>query len=398
MKIFFIKINYINFYLNHFIPIKKRYSIKKIKMVIQFTISLSIGKNYSITTKENNTFLYVFNKYVKNNCPSNSEILTVLKEGQKVDINKTLIENKITQGCTVLVMLKLDSESVSTGYESENYQNTTTSNIMPTPPKIEISPQTPLIMNPNFIPFIPNFNVQSPNIIQPNMILPLPNPPIIPIPGIIHDYVNPKFQIYINFLINECKVPSILLDYNFNCDNEWTDGRKNGPPGFLKDYFPPHGWIGIGLKVLNLYDNGDNTWIGNYNQIGEWYIAYHPIKTINSILGILNKGFRKGPYQDCKNDVNINPLTKNSYPYCGEGVYFIPDINEAKKYTEIFEYLGNKFRIAFMCRINPLKVRIADIGMNDESWIVNGDGLHDINGRKRDDEVRPYRILFFLEK
>ena len=50
-----------------------------------------------------------------------------------------------------------------------------------------------------------------------------------------------------------------------------------------------------------------------------------------------------------------------------------------------------------MCRINPYKVRIAKIRYNEESWIVNGDKLDDINGKIRDDEVRPYRILIKFE-
>ena len=51
-----------------------------------------------------------------------------------------------------------------------------------------------------------------------------------------------------------------------------------------------------------------------------------------------------------------------------------------------------------MCRINPESVRICNVGDNNERWIVNGDKLNDINGRKRDEEVRPYRILFYIEK
>ena len=55
--------------------------------------------------------------------------------------------------------------------------------------------------------------------------------------------------------------------------------------------------------------------------------------------------------------------------------------------------MGNSFQIILMCRINPYKVRIVELGDNLESWIVNGDKLHDPNGKKRDDEVRAYRIL-----
>ena len=50
-----------------------------------------------------------------------------------------------------------------------------------------------------------------------------------------------------------------------------------------------------------------------------------------------------------------------------------------------------------MCRINPKKVRISEYGNNQEIWIVNGDELNDPNGMKKDNEVRPYRILLIFE-
>ena len=46
-----------------------------------------------------------------------------------------------------------------------------------------------------------------------------------------------------------------------------------------------------------------------------------------------------------------------------------------------------------MCRINPYKVRIADIGNNQEYWIVTADKLEDLFIVKRTEEIRPYRIL-----
>ena len=50
-----------------------------------------------------------------------------------------------------------------------------------------------------------------------------------------------------------------------------------------------------------------------------------------------------------------------------------------------------------MCRINPYKVRISMTSNNVEYWIVNGDDMNDLTGRKKIDEVRPYRILLFKE-
>ena len=50
-----------------------------------------------------------------------------------------------------------------------------------------------------------------------------------------------------------------------------------------------------------------------------------------------------------------------------------------------------------MCRVNPYKVRIADIGGGKEYWIVEGDKLGDLFGQRRIGEVRPYRILVSKE-
>ena len=42
-----------------------------------------------------------------------------------------------------------------------------------------------------------------------------------------------------------------------------------------KPYDPPLGWIGIGLKVMDKYE--DNIWIGKENIEGEWCVAYHGV-------------------------------------------------------------------------------------------------------------------------
>ena len=126
---------------------------------------------------------------------------------------------------------------------------------------------------------------------------------------------------------------------------------------------------------------------------GEWYIGYHGIRAADSIQKIYDQGFRRGNLQGHKNAPNINPLTNISNPICGEGSYLMPDINEAKLYTYPISYKGNNYMVILMCRINPYKVRIANIGNNCEYWIVKADKLGYINGIKRTDEVRPYRIF-----
>ena len=48
--------------------------------------------------------------------------------------------------------------------------------------------------------------------------------------------------------------------------NETRGGEK---------YIPPIGWVGIGLKVLNMYDNNNNDWLSCRNIEGEYSIAYY---------------------------------------------------------------------------------------------------------------------------
>ena len=105
-----------------------------------------------------------------------------------------------------------------------------------------------------------------------------------------------------------------MLDNAGDCTCGWHVGSKNGPPDYLKSFIPPNGWTAIGLKVNNLFDDGDNTWLGTSNVVGEWYVGYHGVKTMNSINNILFNGFRRGPGQDFKNYNNLNPLTNNLYP------------------------------------------------------------------------------------
>ena len=149
--------------------------------------------------------------------------------------------------------------------------------------------------------------------------------------------------------------------------------KKWASKGYLKDYIPPIGWTAIGLKAFNTHDNGDNTWIGRNNSIGEWYIGYHGIQTLNSIEKIYNEGFRRGNKQHYKNSPNINPLTKLSYPLCEERAYLMPDIEDATKFINHFLYNDYKYIIILICRINPYKVRIVDFDNNKEYWMGGAD-------------------------
>ena len=349
--------------------------------MISFQFKFTTGQSYEMYENQNKIFLSVLQNFVVNVCPKNVKIKQALTSGAKVKMLKTLLENKIVNGSVVMIVVEVFNLSNYTKKGFTIYPE------IQEKPVYQNSQKNLNIFNP-----IMNYN----NNINKVNTFPNNNNFLNPLSEIIK-----QNEILIkckNFLMNRCNIPKEMLDEDGDCvDNDWRVGKKNGPPEYLKEYSPPLGWIGIGLKVSGLYDNGDNTWLSSVTQKGEWYIAYHPIKTIDSIIGILNNGFRRGVFQNYKNAYNINPLTNALYHKCGEGVYFIPDINETKKYTKVIDYLGNKFRIAFMCRINPYAVRIANIGKNKESWIVNGDLLNDPFGMKRDKEVRPYRIILFME-
>ena len=204
----------------------------------------------------------------------------------------------------------------------------------------------------------------------------------------------------LDFLVYGCKISLDKLDPNLNCNFSTYIPRDTGPKKYLKSYKIPTGWKGYGLNVLIQYKDKD--WLGHSNSPGEWYVGYHGTKTMGSVNGIIYQGFRRGNGQTHHNSINSNPLTNQRFPLCGIGVYFTPDIDEAKKYTESIEYNGYKYRVVFMCRINPYKARIHSDSFEPlnslrDYFIVEGDELNDFQGNKRDDEVRPYRILLLRE-
>ena len=205
----------------------------------------------------------------------------------------------------------------------------------------------------------------------------------------------------VDFLTNGALFSSNELDSSHHYIYYKTPGQKLiGPPYYPRCFIQPFGWTAIALNVSKKYDNGDDRWLGNSNLNGEWYIGYHGIKEMGAIHNIYLSGFRRGPNQECENYDNINPLTKIKYPKCGVGAYFAQDINDALYFTSPIEYSGHNYRVVFMARLNPQRVRIAETkqGPNRDYMIVNGDLLDDNNVTPKIDEVRPYKILLIKEK
>jgi hypothetical protein len=192
-------------------------------------------------------------------------------------------------------------------------------------------------------------------------------------------------------LIEGCIImPHMFDSRGDNKDGGWGIGQKRGPPGYLIKYDPPIGYIGYGLRVLNQYDNGDNTWLDYNNVNGEWYIAYHGTQ-IDAAQSIISGGFRAGKGQVHEYDKNINPLSNAHYNICGRGVYCSPFIHETEGYGQGVTIKNKEYYFTFMCRVNPYQVRFC--GDYPNYWVVSGDNLSDLNAKKYDSEIRPYRIL-----
>jgi len=185
-------------------------------------------------------------------------------------------------------------------------------------------------------------------------------------------------------LVEAIKLNSSLFDKAGNKSSGWPEGEKRGN----MDYFPPKGWIGHGLKVWDKYDNGDNTWIGMSNAIGEWCVAYHGVgrgkesNNVKKITGLIYKGnFKSGGGQ---NHTNCSDKF-HSGKKVGVGVYCTPNIKTAEEYAGISNIKGKNYKTVLMVRVRPNSIRCCnDHDYAKDYWVVNG----------CNDEIRPYRILY----
>ena len=190
-------------------------------------------------------------------------------------------------------------------------------------------------------------------------------------------------EVHSDLVMTGCKLSKSQLDERGNRISEWGQGESRGN----KPYNPPLGWIGIGLKVLDKYEN--NIWIGMENVEGEWCVAYHGVgvgqnsDNVKSITRkIVKDTFKKGWRQahcDC-DDIFHEGKT------VGEGVYCTPTIETAEGYAGIskIEPNGDSYKTVLMVRVKPSALRHCECEDAKDYWVVNW----------TTDEIRPYRILY----
>ena len=176
-----------------------------------------------------------------------------------------------------------------------------------------------------------------------------------------------------------CKLSKNQLEQNGNISEEWSKMEYHGK----RPYNPPLGWIGIGLKVRNKYENDE--WLRCSNSEDEWLVAYHVIgrslgnyQVIDKLENIINSTFKRisGQFHKDCDDIN-NPGNK-----IGEGVYCTPNIDLASQYCESLEINGQSYKTVLMVKVNPKAIRLCNC--NEDYWVVNGTS----------DEIRPYMILY----
>jgi len=179
-----------------------------------------------------------------------------------------------------------------------------------------------------------------------------------------------------------CKLSRNLLDSRGNKVKGWSIGEMRGN----KPYDPPIGWIGIGLKVIDKYE--DNIWIGKENLEGEWCVAYHGVgrrsesEEVKMNTGNIYKSqYKSGGGQEHEYEDDIFHPGKK----VGRGVYCSPKIETAEGYSGISVINGIKYKTVLMNRVKPDAIRQCECAKgNSEYWVVNG----------TTDEIRPYRILY----
>ena len=187
-------------------------------------------------------------------------------------------------------------------------------------------------------------------------------------------------EIHSDVILGGCKLSKKFLDKRGNRVSGWGENEYRGG----RKYNPPLGWIGIGLNVLNKYENDE--WIGCNNSPGEWCVAYHGVgrflessDNVKDVTGKIIKGtFKAGQHQVHRNCENINkPGTK-----VGEGVYCTPNVDTALDYSGKSEINGKIYQTVLMVRVKPKAIR--ECKDSGDYWVVNG----------TTDEIRPYRILY----
>ena len=178
-------------------------------------------------------------------------------------------------------------------------------------------------------------------------------------------------------IIEACRLSLDLLDPKGNRKSGWGINEKRGG----LPYYPPQGWIGFGIKVLDKYDNGNNDWLAYNGNKNEWAVAYHGVgqkcneEEVGKFVGLIARDTLKpGDRQAHHKCDNINRKISGNKKV-GNGAYCTPNPNTMDKYAG----KCNGYKMGVMLRVNPKRIRFCNCVK--DYWVLNPE------------EIRPYRIL-----
>ena len=194
-----------------------------------------------------------------------------------------------------------------------------------------------------------------------------------------------------DFLIKDCKF-SLKKDLASGGDFLIPNLRNNTKRG-NKDYYPPYGWIGIGLEVLGKYteneDDVNGDWLIKINKGSKWANAYFgfnqeknnntKIKISNNIKDYLHELVKNNEkFEMFERKIEFEDKRQGEKKY-EKGIYLNPKIENAEKEAGSITIEEKTFKILLMVR-----VKIDEIlqPKNEEYWVSD---------KKF---IRPYRILF----
>ena len=193
----------------------------------------------------------------------------------------------------------------------------------------------------------------------------------------------------IKFLINDCKF-HLTKDLSSGGDFLIPNIRNFTKRG-NEDYYPPYGWIGIGLEVLGKYteneDDVNGFWLKKINKESKWanaYLGFYQEKNNNTNIKINIKDYlhelvkNNEKFEMFERKIEFEDKRQGERKY-EKGIYLNPKIENAEKEAGLITFEEKTFKILLMVR-----VKIDEIlqPKSEEYWVLD---------KKF---IRPYRILF----
>ena len=193
---------------------------------------------------------------------------------------------------------------------------------------------------------------------------------------LIHDKIIDCQQIS---LLEGCRLsPSIFApNYNKYYANCEANLKRGG-----EDYIQPHEWTAYGINILGKYDFGDNDWISNNDEQGQFAVAYYGLNNISNYKYQMVQNYLSlmGNLESGKTFINVNNI-RSPGQKCKTGAYFYKNPSHAENASESINIGGFEYKIMFMCRVKTSAIRQPE--NFQDCWILS----------PTPDEVRPYKIL-----